>query len=414
MESASGPGSNDLPPQRGIPDGHRRFEPWVRSDLADDVMSALSLNAFEMKTVEHSPGKDAEAVSSAFQEAREFNKRGLFIGGCPKSGTTLLLALLDNHPQLVVLPEETFYLEDRRIYLALKNHQARLRRLLEKTDLRLLAKGRFEGAPYADSADARDYTGFDYNRFVALAEELVNRPWMNDSLLFSEIIRAYGMVLGGDWRNCVRWVEKSTSNEVRAEALEELFPDARLVQVVRDPRAVFASRKKRLMNHYGCHTKAHRLVREWNRSYQEIPRLRRDPSRFLVIRYEDLVRNAKDVMQAVCRLGGFDFIEGMLQPTRAGEGWQGNSAFQEAFNGVTAGPVDQWKGYLTEHEIWWIELHCRKGMELANYPLQTNGRFSLMRWLKRLPGESWTGYIRARRASVCQWLGLLKECRYDK
>src|SRR5919198_5186031 len=32
--------------------------------------------------------------------------RPLFIGGCPRSGTTLLRALLDNHPELAI-PRET-------------------------------------------------------------------------------------------------------------------------------------------------------------------------------------------------------------------------------------------------------------------------------------------------------------------
>jgi hypothetical protein len=80
----------------------------------------------------------------AYEEALRFNQRGLFIGGCPKSGTTLLLSLLDGHPQLAVLPEETFYLENRRRYRALKTPEARLQRLLERSDLRLLAHGRFE------------------------------------------------------------------------------------------------------------------------------------------------------------------------------------------------------------------------------------------------------------------------------
>jgi len=52
-------------------------------------------------------------------------------------------------------------------------------------------------------------------------------------------------------------------------------------------------------------------------------------------------------------------------------------------------------------------------MELANYPLQTDARFSPGRWLKRLPGESGNGYVRARRASLCQLLGLLPACRYE-
>jgi hypothetical protein len=84
-----------------------------------------------------------------------------------------------------------------------------------------------------------------------------------------------------------------------------------------------------------------------------------------------------------------------------------------SFSGISTQAIDQWKEQLSEHEIWWIELHCRKGMELAGYPLQTDAKFSLGRWLKRLPDESWGGYIRARRASIFQWLGRLKDCRYD-
>ena len=167
-----------------------------------------------------------------------------------------------------------------------------------------------------------------------------------------------------------------------------------------------------MMNNSGHHTKAHRLVREWNRSAREIPRLRKQPDKFLVVRYVDLVRNPKVVMEEVCRFVGLDFVSTMLKPTRAGKEWAGNSAFQEAFNSVDSTPVDQWTDYLTEHEIWWVEMHCRKGMALAAYPLQTGGRFSLRRWLKRLPGESWEGYLRARRGSLCQLFGWLKECNY--
>jgi Sulfotransferase family len=236
---------------------------------------------------------------------------------------------------------------------------------------------------------------------------------MNDSLLFSEVVRAYGIVLGADWQNCVRWVEKTPRSESYPDELDELFPDAKMIQIVRDPRAVFASVKNRIMSRYGYHTKAHRLVRAWNRSAREIPRLRRDPSRFLVIRYEDLVRNPRSVLETVCRFGGFDFNDNMLEPTRAGSGWQGNSAFHKSFKGISSESLDQWKDCLTEQEIWWIEMHCRKGMVLANYPFQTSARFSWSRWLKRLPGESWSGYIRGRRGSVCQRMGLLKECRYE-
>jgi hypothetical protein len=134
----------------------------------------------------------------------------------------------------------------------------------------------------------------------------------------------------------------------------------------------------------------------------------------MVLRYEDLVKNPQASLQAFCRLAGIEFVPTLLKPTRAGQEWLGNSSFQGAFHEINSAPVDQWKDYLTDDEVWWIELHCRQGMALAGYTLQTGGRFSLRRWLKRLPGESWNGYLRARRGSLCQWLGLLKECRYGK
>src|SRR5438132_7470874 len=38
-----------------------------------------------------------------------FDQRACFIAGAAKSGTTLLVALLDNHPELLVMPQDTAY-----------------------------------------------------------------------------------------------------------------------------------------------------------------------------------------------------------------------------------------------------------------------------------------------------------------
>ncbi len=359
---------------------------------------------------------DLDRAAGNRREAIEFNKRGLFIGGCPKSGTTLLMSLLDNHPQLVVLPEETSYLEDRPRYLALKNYQ------------------KLSCAACCRKRACNFWTGAGGSRFlIATArmrartvilitttslpwpQRFINRPWINDSLLFfGGGSRAYGLALGYGLLGAalVGW-KKRPRTESHLDVLNELFPEAKLIQIIRDPRAVFASVKNRIMSQYGSHTKAHRLVRSWNRSAREISRLLQDPFRFLVVRYEDLVRTPRKVLETICRFGGFDFSENMLEPTRAGNGWQGNSAFHKTFSGISTASLDQWKDTLTEEEVWWVEMHCRKGMKLANYPLQTSAHFSWSRWLKRLPGESLWGYLRGRRGSLCQRAGLLKECQYD-
>jgi hypothetical protein len=358
-------------------------------------------------------GFSDDPVSADCIEAHEFNKRGLFIAGCQKSGTTLLLSLLDNHPQLVVLPEETHYLEERQKYLKLNSYEAKLKLLLDGLGVLASRTG------YCDTSgtcapDVRYYGAFDFEKFSGLARRFISQPWMNDSLLLSETIRAYGIISGANWQNCLRWVEKTPKTETYPNLFDQLFPDARLIQIVRDPRPVFATIKSRSMGRYGCHTKAHRILRSWNRSAREIPRLRRDPSRFLVVRYEDLVKEPRKVLEEICRFGGFNFCERLLEPTRAGSGWLGNSSFYQRFDGISAAPLEHWKDCLTSDEVWWIELHCGMGMQLAGYPLQTDATFSFRCWLKRLSGESSSGYLRARRASLCQGLGLLKECRYRR
>jgi len=36
-----------------------------------------------------------------------FDQRACFIAGAAKSGTTLLVSLLDSHPELLVMPQDT-------------------------------------------------------------------------------------------------------------------------------------------------------------------------------------------------------------------------------------------------------------------------------------------------------------------
>ncbi len=348
-----------------------------------------------------------------FADVAGFNRRGLFIGGCPKSGTTLLLALLDGHPELAVFPEETHFLEEGGKYAALGDFPGKLRHLLKHSGLRLLEQERLAPVHDACGLEAGNYLGFDHPRFNRLAEDFVDRPWMNDSLLLSEMIRAYVVTMGCNWRDCVRWVEKTPSNVSYADDLFRLFPEAKLIQIVRDPRAVFASRRRRLKNRYGCHAKAHRLVREWNQSSRRIPQLRNRPDRYLVVRYEDLVHRSHPVLEEICQFAGIEFRPTLLEPTRAGRQWRGNPTFCGAFSGIDPRPVDYWKQELTEDEIWWVDLHCHEGMLIAGYQPQTDARFSFGRWVKRLAGESWSGYLRARKSSLCQMAGVLEDCNYN-
>ena len=62
-----------------------------------------------------------------------FDQRACFIAGQAKSGTTLLVALLDNHPELLVLPEETAYRLARAVHKGERAFAARLEQARETT-----------------------------------------------------------------------------------------------------------------------------------------------------------------------------------------------------------------------------------------------------------------------------------------
>jgi len=351
--------------------------------------------------------------TASFEEICEFNRRGLFVGGSAKSGTTLLQSLLDGHPRLSVLPEQTSFFTRLSGFSDLHDYRAKARWLLEKTNLRLLAPDGVESARETGEGDPRDYTNFDYPHFVRLTEEFAKRPGLNDSLIFSEVARVYAIAKGCDWRSCIRWVEKTPGNEVYSDDIFKLYPEAKLLQIVRDPRAVFASRKKRLIERFGGHAKAHRLVREWNQSSRHIRKLQNLTHSYLLVCYEDLVLDSERIFEKISKFVGIELLPVMLEPTRAGKHWGGNSAYDKTFGGISSHSIDQWKKQLTDDEIWWIEMHCQEGMKIAGYPLDTDCKFSLSRWSRRMSGESWGGYIRARRGSLCQWAGLLEDCRYD-
>jgi hypothetical protein len=199
-------------------------------------------------------------------------------------------------------------------------------------------------------------------------------------------------------------VEKTPANDYFADDLFRYFPEGRLVQIVRDPRAVYASRQRALRQSVGKHAKAFRLVNEWNRSVRQ-RWLRRDlPEQFLSVRYEDLVMKPQETLAQVCRFIGIEARSLSLAPTKGGQPWQGNSSYGDAFSNISEVPLDRWKDELSADEVAWVEYHCQEGMRECGYPMLTDVSSparNFRQWLRPLIAESWLGYLKARRASLC-------------
>ncbi|MFQ5591340.1 MAG: sulfotransferase [Phycisphaerae bacterium] len=130
-----------------------------------------------------------------------------------------------------------------------------------------------------------------------------------------------------------RLVLKSPLHTSRMKAILELFPAARFVHLVREPRALFGSTIKLWRTLYRLHglrsvredALAEQVFRAFERIYERFAEQRDklDPSHFCELRFEELVHEPIRCVERIYRqldLGGFDEVRPRLEDFIAGLG----------------------------------------------------------------------------------------------
>ncbi len=163
-----------------------------------------------------------------------FEHRACFIAGPAKSGTTLLTSLLDGHPELLVLPEETAYFPT-----VLTKYGGRTRREQFDYLTRQALAGVMFGAP--PQKQLGDYSRFPTrelrDRFETAAFDPVNAH--RDLLVL--LMESYAALLGRAPDAVRWWVEKTPANRDHLPGVFQRFPHARVLMTIRDPRALLAT-----------------------------------------------------------------------------------------------------------------------------------------------------------------------------
>jgi hypothetical protein len=168
-----------------------------------------------------------------------------------------------------------------------------------------------------------------------------------------------------------RWGEKTPFTADHLDTLFSWFPEARVIYMLRDPRAVVGSlRNIPWLAEVGVPTHAQlwangvrrALANEWD-------------SRILRVRYESLVRTPTDVLQHVCRFLGEAYSPDMLDSRhtlltsalRDRQGWE-KKHITAALGPVHEMSVEKWRYELTSVEVDVIEHYCGCVMQQAGYP----------------------------------------------
>lgn len=220
-----------------------------------------------------------------------------FVLGNPRSGTTLLRLMLNNHPSITIPPECGFML-----WLVDRFRQT------DFTDSR-------EIAVFVDAlVQTKKFETWQLERapLQAFIESRAPARYREVALLVYEFYaRSVGKAprLLGDKNNFYL--------DYLAQ-IRDLFPDAKVVAIVRDGRDVACSYRE-LVDRRIESTYAPRLpraigeiAREWTDNNLRLVETLRSPGRVLV-RYEDLIANPTEELGRICAVLGVPYDPAMLQ-----------------------------------------------------------------------------------------------------
>jgi Sulfotransferase family len=250
--------------------------------------------------------------------------RSIFIGGCPRSGTTLLGTLLGTHPDCLCVPESHFKID------ALRFEDVRPERVDPARVLALMRRDRdFQGWEESPGAPGPDERVVSYTDLVA---------WL---------VRRYGARFGKPSPKL--WVDHTPDNTRFATTLVDLYPDAKMIHIVRDGRAVAASL---LPLHWGPNridTAARYWL--WHVGHALAAEACLGPGRVTRVRYEDLVEQPEPTLQRLCAFLDMDYDPVMLK----GDGFRVPRHMKTPFPLIGKPPdsrrIDAWRTTLTDRQI---------------------------------------------------------------
>ncbi len=236
----------------------------------------------------------------------------VFIVGALRSGTTLLRLMVDHHPDVCIFGEFEYavrWIEDGNPPPLHEYH-------------RQLRADRVFRAHGLEIDPSLDYQGL-VSSFLQQATESSGKP-----------IR--GATIHSNFHE-----------------LPRLFPDAKLIHLLRDPRDV--SRSCIGMGwvgnpYYGTRYWMEPVLR-WRALEPSLP-----PSQKHELKYEDLIRDPVRELTQICEFLGIDFDEAMLS-------YPGDSTYASPDVGL----VEQWRRKLSDDEIMWVESVCSPLMDEVGY-----------------------------------------------
>ena len=238
----------------------------------------------------------------------------VFVGGCPRSGTTWLARTLASHPDVVAYGGESH------VYDRLYEPLMRLGPRRPGTWIQVCRD--YFRAPRNIAAGIHEYVSS--RKFLALAGAAGRRVWAGEdpesvaASLVRGIFEDYYRKHRGDGRR--RLVEKTPSNLLWAPTILRHFPEARLIEVMRDGRDVCVSLEMRARTRAWAPADRADQADLWRRYAEKGLELRAESTlrhRIHQVRYERMQQDPLREQAALFDFLGLDHDPDLLASIRA-------------------------------------------------------------------------------------------------
>ena len=281
--------------------------------------------------------RNVRYVSSEWRDGHFISTEDpIIIGGCGRSGTTLMSVMLNSHSQVYCGREDSLLL----------------------------------GHDFSLTCIANDY-GYDVVSLIKQARRFANRGQFTEFLMRDQKQR----------RNVSRFATKQPHYALNLPSLFHSFPCARFVYLCRDGRDVAVSLRKNERHMGQRYDRTHDATGMLSMTHcAEVWRLYvnafypfENDRRCKLVRYEDLSTHPREVLVELCEFLGLPFEESMLS-FHSGKGAEGRDDLSMPHLAKTKSPVDSsrigvWKHELTVELVREFEKHAGRELLHAGYEL---------------------------------------------
>jgi hypothetical protein len=284
----------------------------------------------------------------------------VFIVGVGRSGTTPLQLALNMHPQLGVYGEtQAFFVH---LKFGAEAGEIRLERLLKYWGGIVT-----NYTPHKDLLDSEE-----------MRNQLAHAP------SYAQVMNLIlGAIAARDGKN--RWGEKSPAHIFRIAEIRACFPNAQIIHIVRDPRAVACSSIKAFSGGQFTDWNVYGSTRYWLRCFKI--HLQQQPEaslgRYLLVRFEDFVTRPEATLQSISTFLGIDFAPEMLKAHQTAAKYvpMDSSGNMPALHALTQKPLDAsradaWRRILTPEHAKLVERLAGRQMRTLGYECDSSRKHS--------------------------------------